>query len=174
MIIAVMRQNIKNGKGKHGFALPSSFRAINAFGRAPPGDPPACRQVEYHRYPNEAIYRAVFRVQLQLIDGFGSKLGLIQTLSLLDSTYVITYDNVMSTLTASEARAKLYRLIDEAAESHVPIRITGKRNSALLISEEDWASVQETMYLLSIPGMRESIREGMESPAEECEAEIDW
>ena len=80
----------------------------------------------------------------------------------------------MSTLTASEARANLYRLIDEAAESHVPIRITGKRNSAVLVSEKDWASVQETMYLLSIPGMRESIREGMESPAEECEAEIDW
>ena len=80
----------------------------------------------------------------------------------------------MSTLTASEARAKLYRLIDEAAESHVPIRITGKRNNAVLVSEKDWASVQETMYLLSIPGMRESIREGMESPVEECEAEIDW
>jgi len=92
----------------------------------------------------------------------------------MDSTYAITYDYVMSTLTASEARAKLYRLIDEAAESHVPIRITGKRNSAVLVSEKDWASVQETMYLLSIPGMRESIREGMKSPVEECEAEIDW
>ena len=80
----------------------------------------------------------------------------------------------MSTLTASEARANLYRLIDEAAESHVPIRITGKRNSAVLVSEKDWASVQETMYLLSIPGMRESIREGMETSVEECEAEIDW
>jgi len=95
-------------------------------------------------------------------------------LSLLDSTYVKAYGNVMSTLTASEARAKLYRLIDEAAESHVPIQITGKRNNAILVSEKDWASVQETMYLLSVPGMRESIREGMESPVEECEAEIDW
>ena len=80
----------------------------------------------------------------------------------------------MSTLTASEARAKLYRLIDEAAESHVPIRITGKRNSAVLVSEEDWAWVQETMYLLSIPGMRESIREGMDTAVEECESELDW
>ena len=95
-------------------------------------------------------------------------------LSLLDNTYAITYDITLSTLTASEARAKLYRLIDEAAESHIPIRITGKRNNAVLVSEKDWASVQETMYLLSIPGMRESIREGMESPVEECEAEIDW
>ena len=80
----------------------------------------------------------------------------------------------MSTLTASEARAKLYRLIDEAAESHVPIRITGKRNNAVLISEKDWASVQETMNLLSIPGMRESIREGMYTAVEECESELDW
>ncbi len=80
----------------------------------------------------------------------------------------------MSTLTVSEARANLYRLIDEAAESHVPIRITGKRNSAILVSEEDWASVQETMYLLSVPGMRESIKEGMESPIEECETELEW
>ena len=82
---------------------------------------------------------------------------LTKTLSSLDNTYVLTYDLQMSTLTASEARAKLYRLIDEAAESHIPIRITGKRNSAVLVSENDWASVQETMYLLSIPGMRESI-----------------
>jgi len=80
----------------------------------------------------------------------------------------------MSTLTASEARAKLYRLIDEAAESHVPIRITGKRNSAVLVSEKDWESVQETMYLLSIPGMRESIRDGLDTAVEECETELDW
>lgn len=80
----------------------------------------------------------------------------------------------MSTLTASEARAKLYRLIDEAAESHIPIRITGKRNSAVLVSESDWASVQETIYLLSIPGMRESIREGMDTAVEKCETELDW
>jgi antitoxin YefM len=80
----------------------------------------------------------------------------------------------MSTLTASEARAKLYRLIDEAAESHTPIRITGKRNSAVLVSEEDWSAVQETMYLLSVPGMRESIREGLDTPVEELSPELDW
>ncbi|MDG2088707.1 MAG: type II toxin-antitoxin system Phd/YefM family antitoxin [Arenicellaceae bacterium] len=62
----------------------------------------------------------------------------------------------------------------EAAESHVPIRITGKRNSAVLVSEKDWASVQETMYLFSVPGMRESILEGMDTAVEECEAELDW
>jgi prevent-host-death family protein len=80
----------------------------------------------------------------------------------------------MSTLTASEARAKLYRLIDQAAESHTPIRITGKRNNAVLVSEEDWSAVQETMYLLSVPGMRESIREGLKTPAEELKSELDW
>jgi prevent-host-death family protein len=84
----------------------------------------------------------------------------------------LTYAIEMSTLTASEARAKLYRLIDEAAESHIPIRITGKRNSTVLISEKDWASVQEAMYLLSIPGMRKSIREGMDSPCDSCPGEF--
>ena len=80
----------------------------------------------------------------------------------------------MSTLTVSEARANLYRLIDEAATSHQPIRITGKRNNAILISEEDWLAIQETLYLLSIPGMRESIKEGLSTPVEECDKELDW
>jgi antitoxin YefM len=63
----------------------------------------------------------------------------------------------MPVLTASEARAKLYRLIDETSASHQPIFITGKRGNAVLVSEEDWRSIQETLHLLSIPGMRESI-----------------
>ena len=76
--------------------------------------------------------------------------------------------------TDSKAREKLYRLLDEAASSHEPIQITGKRNNVVLISEEDWNSVQETLYLLSIPGMRESIREGMETPLEDTSAEPGW
>ena len=80
----------------------------------------------------------------------------------------------MNTFTASEARAKLYRLIDQASESHEPIKITGKRNNAVLVSEEDWSAVQETMYLLSVPGMRESIIEGMNTPVEELETELNW
>ena len=80
----------------------------------------------------------------------------------------------MPTVTATEARAKLYRLIDQAASSHEPIVITGKRANAVLISEDDWSSVQETLYLLSIPGMRESIREGLETPVEECAEDLDW
>jgi len=80
----------------------------------------------------------------------------------------------MTTITASEARARLYRLIDEAAESHQPLVITGKRNKAVLVSEEDWAAIQETLFLLSVPGMRESIREGMETPIDECAEGLDW
>ena len=70
----------------------------------------------------------------------------------------------MTTVTASEARAKLYRLIDDATSSHEPILITGKRNNAVLVSEEDWSSIQETLHLLSVPGMRESIIEGLKTP----------
>ncbi|WP_137895292.1 type II toxin-antitoxin system Phd/YefM family antitoxin [Ramlibacter sp. 2FC] len=78
------------------------------------------------------------------------------------------------TLTASEARANLYRLIDQAAESHQPITISGKRGSAVLVSEQDWQAIQETLYLLSVPGMRESIREGMAEPVANCATELDW
>lgn len=80
----------------------------------------------------------------------------------------------MSVITASEARANLYRLIDEAASSHEPILITGKRANAVLVSEDDWRSIQETMYLLSIPNMRETIRAGMNTPLDECAKELDW
>jgi prevent-host-death family protein len=80
----------------------------------------------------------------------------------------------MNTLTASEARANLYRLLDQTSETHQPITITGKRNSAVLISSEDWESIQETLYLLSVPGMRDSIREGMEEPIDSCSKELDW
>lgn len=80
----------------------------------------------------------------------------------------------MATLTASKARSKLYRLIDETATSHQPIIITGKRGNAVLVSEEDWRAMEETVYLLSIPGMRESIREGLNTPIEECAEELVW
>lgn len=80
----------------------------------------------------------------------------------------------MPTITATEARAKLYRLIDQAASSHEPILITGKRANAVLVSEDDWRAVQETLYLLSTPGMRKSIREGLETPVEECAEDLDW
>jgi len=80
----------------------------------------------------------------------------------------------MQTLSASEARANLYRLIDEAAESHEPIVISGKRSSAVLLSAEDWSAIQETLFLLSVPGMRESIKAGMAEPLADSATELDW
>ncbi len=80
----------------------------------------------------------------------------------------------MPTFKATDARAKFYRLIDEAADSHEPIFITGKRGNAVLISEDDWRSIQETLYLLSVPGMRESILDGLAMPIDECSEDIDW
>ena len=80
----------------------------------------------------------------------------------------------MPTLTATEARSKLYQLIDEASSTHEPVLITGKRGNAVLVSEDDWRSIQETLHLLSIPGMRESIRNGMNEPIEECSEEPGW
>ncbi len=80
----------------------------------------------------------------------------------------------MTVLKASTARAKLYRLIDEAALSHEPVLISGKRRNAVLLSEEDWRAVQETLYLLSIPRMRESIVEGLKTPVSKCAKKIAW
>jgi prevent-host-death family protein len=80
----------------------------------------------------------------------------------------------MPTLTASEARAGLYRLIDQAAESHQPIVISGKRANAVLISEEDWSAIQETLYLMAIPGMRESIKDAMSQPLDKTKKDIKW
>jgi len=80
----------------------------------------------------------------------------------------------MKTITATKARANLYKILDEAKESGEPIQITGKRSNAILLSEDDWRSISETLYLLSIPGMRESIREGLEKQVDECDTELEW
>lgn len=80
----------------------------------------------------------------------------------------------MTVIKASEARARLYGLIDETASSHEPVFITGKRSNAVLVSEDDWRSIQETLHLLSIPGMRESIMDGLKTPVEECAKELEW
>ena len=77
-------------------------------------------------------------------------------------------------ITASEARANLYRLIDEANESHRPILIAGKRSSAVLLSAQDWEAIQETLYLLSVPGMRESIKQGMAEPLGKSARQVKW
>ena len=80
----------------------------------------------------------------------------------------------MTTLTAIAARAKLYQLLDQAAASHEPVQIMGKRANAVLIAEEDWRAIQETLYLLSIPGMRESIRKGLKTPVKKCLTKLKW
>ncbi len=80
----------------------------------------------------------------------------------------------MTVLNATEARSRLYSLIDEATETHQPIVITGKRANAVLISEEDWNAIAETLHLLSVPGMRESIQEGMKEDLSELSKELDW
>ncbi|MEK6606959.1 MAG: type II toxin-antitoxin system Phd/YefM family antitoxin [Myxococcota bacterium] len=80
----------------------------------------------------------------------------------------------MMTLTASRARIDLYRLLDRAAESHEPVQITGRRASAVLVSDDDWRAIQETLYLLSVPGMRESIRRGLKTPARKLSRRLRW
>jgi len=80
----------------------------------------------------------------------------------------------MTTVSATEARKHLYKLIDEVTESHEPVQITGKRGNAVLVGEDDWRAVQETLYLVSIPGMRESILEGMATPVEDLKDQLHW
>ena len=80
----------------------------------------------------------------------------------------------MTSMSATEARKQLYKLLDDVAASHEPIEITGRRSNAVLVSEDDWRAVQETLHLLSIPGMRESILEGMATPVEELDDKLDW
>ena len=80
----------------------------------------------------------------------------------------------MTTLSASEAKRRLYNLVDEVRETHEPVQIVGKRGSAVLISEEDWRAIEETLHLTSIPGMRESITKGLKTPVETCGEEPGW
>lgn len=80
----------------------------------------------------------------------------------------------MTSLPVTQARSRLYQLLDDAAESHEPIQITGKRSNAVLVSEEDWRSIQETLHLISIPGMRDSIRKGMAEPLSKASSKPGW
>ena len=80
----------------------------------------------------------------------------------------------MTTMTVTQARSRLYALLDETAASHEPIQITGKRNNGVLLSENDWRSVQETLHLAAIPGMKDSIVEGLKTPVSKCSRELRW
>ena len=80
----------------------------------------------------------------------------------------------MTSISATDARKRLYSLLDDVAASHEPIEITGRRSNAVLVSEDDWRAVQETLHLLSMPGMRESILEGIATPVEDLDDKLDW
>ena len=80
----------------------------------------------------------------------------------------------MTNITATEARRQIYTLLDAVADSHEPVQISGKRHSAVLVAEEDWRAIQETLHLDSIPGMSQSIVKGLKTPVEKCAKELDW
>lgn len=80
----------------------------------------------------------------------------------------------MTTMTATQARKKLYNLVDDVSRSHEPVQIAGKRHAAVLISEDDWRAITETLYLTSIPGMKESILRGLKTPVRKCHREPGW
>lgn len=80
----------------------------------------------------------------------------------------------MSNLPVSEASRQLQQLIDQVVQSHKPVLIRGEHSNAILLAEEDWSAIQETLYLLSVPGMRESIKTGLATPIQECDNELDW
>ena len=81
--------------------------------------------------------------------------------------------SLVKTISATSARSDLYRVMDSAVSNHEPIQITGKRGNVVMVGEADWRAIQETLYLVSVPGMADSIRQGMEEPIENCSREID-
>ena len=80
----------------------------------------------------------------------------------------------MTTLNVTEARANLYKLIDDTSVSHEPVVIKGKRGNAVLLAEDDWNAINETLHLLSVPGMRESVLEGMQESIDTAATELNW
>ena len=92
----------------------------------------------------------------------------------LAESYGFWQNKYMTTLTASQARARLFRLVDTARTSHKPVRIKGRRSCAVLVSSEDWEAAQETLYHLSTPGMRESLVKNMKTPVFKCSKKMPW
>jgi antitoxin YefM len=81
---------------------------------------------------------------------------------------------MMSLLPLNDAQNNLQNLIDQVSEQGKPVIIQGEHGNAILLAEKDWSAIQETLYLLSVPGMRESIKEGLATQEEECDGELDW
>jgi prevent-host-death family protein len=92
----------------------------------------------------------------------------VKLVLILDPTYAILYahrqESTMTSITVTQARANLFKLLDQTAQSHEPIQITGRRQNGVLLSEDDFRAMQETLYLLSVPGMKESLRKARKAP----------
>jgi prevent-host-death family protein len=84
------------------------------------------------------------------------------------------YNSYMQTITASQARSTIFRLMEKVSESHRPITITGKHTNAVLVSEEDWRAIEETLYLMSVPGMAQSLLKGKKTPLKNCDPRLKW
>lgn len=80
----------------------------------------------------------------------------------------------MKTLSAQEAKKLIDQLLDQTSEMQQPVKITGEQHNAILISEEMWQSIQETSELTQIPSLRESIKEGLNTPLDQCDEKLDW
>ena len=78
----------------------------------------------------------------------------------------------MNIISTQYAQDRLSDILGEVSRTHIPIEINDERHPAVLVSADDWRSIQETLYLLSVPGMRESIREGLQTPLTECSENI--
>ena len=96
-----------------------------------------------------------------------------QKIEIDERTFLRTFF-IMDTITATRARNKLYKLIDEANDSHIPIQITGKPGNAVLVSEDDWRAISETIHLSAIPGMVDSIKKGIKEKIEDCSETVEW
>lgn len=80
----------------------------------------------------------------------------------------------MTAVNITHARKNLYKLVKTLNRSHNPVHILGKNGSAVMVSEDDWKSIEETLFLVSIPGMKESIVKGMAEPLKHCVRKLDW
>ncbi len=98
----------------------------------------------------------------------------MEILQSIDKWHYIWYNKYMTTITTSQARAQLFKLVEASVISHKPVQIKGRRASAVLVSFEDWEAIQETLYLLSVPGMRESIIKNMKTPIAKCLKKLPW
>lgn len=74
----------------------------------------------------------------------------------------------MKVLNATQASKEIYSLIDQVNVDHQPVQINGKRNNAVLISGDDWRAMNETLYLVSVRGMPESIQKGLNTDLSDC------